>query len=73
MESESFYRVSALVYATEAQAEVLEQQVQRLLCPDPDHQPPCPIPWETFVEPVTEGQDTESLQQQIDAEGGSPA
>lgn len=68
MEMKGFYRVNVLVYATLEEAERIEQQVQRLLCPDPDHQPPCPIPWETSVESAPECRDTESLQHQINAE-----
>ncbi|RDI50815.1 hypothetical protein [Nocardia mexicana] len=33
------------VYATEEQARHVVDQVTALLCPDPDHRPPCPIPW----------------------------
>ena len=68
MSERRFFRVSALVHATEAEAENLADQLGRLLCPDPQHAPPCPIPWETCVEPVPAGPDTESLQQQIDVE-----
>ena len=67
--TKGFYRVSALIHATEAEADALQEQLQRLLCPEPDHAPPCPIPWETMVELVDDGDDTKSLQQQIDAEG----
>jgi hypothetical protein len=35
------------MYATAEQARDVEQRVQRLLCPDPDHRSPCPIPWST--------------------------
>jgi hypothetical protein len=33
------------IYATERQAEEVVEQIMRLLCPDPEHEPPCPIPW----------------------------
>lgn len=68
MTSREFFRVSALIHATEQEAEALQDQIQRLLCPDPDHSPPCPIPWETSVEPVDDQADTESLRRQVDAE-----
>ena len=35
------------VHCTEAQARDLLEAVARLLCPDPEHAPPCPIPWST--------------------------
>lgn len=33
------------IYATERQAEEIRESISRLLCPDPDHAPPCPVPW----------------------------
>ena len=33
------------IYATQEQAEEVKEQITRLLCPDPEHAPPCPIPW----------------------------
>ncbi|SFO61335.1 hypothetical protein SAMN05216207_11112 [Pseudonocardia ammonioxydans] len=35
------------VYCTAEQARDLVDRIQLLLCPDPDHPPPCPIPWST--------------------------
>ena len=35
------------IHATARQAEELKTRIQRLLCPDPDHAPPCEIPWTT--------------------------
>ncbi len=40
------------VYASEEQAEDLQNRIQRLLCPDPSHRPPCPIPWSIAVSPA---------------------
>ena len=37
------------LYTTERQARELVEQVQRLLCPDPEHAPPCPVPWSTAL------------------------
>ena len=68
MAGKRFFRVSALIHATEREANALQGQLQRLLCPDPDHTPPCPIPWETTVEPVEDRADTESLRRQVEAE-----
>jgi hypothetical protein len=33
------------IFATCQQAEELKERIIRMLCPDPDHAPPCPIPW----------------------------
>ncbi|MBV2365171.1 hypothetical protein ACFPZ0_04795 [Streptomonospora nanhaiensis] len=46
MEAEHGVREIRLgVYATEEQAEELKRRITRLLCPDPDHAGPCPVPW----------------------------
>ncbi|MDI3402649.1 hypothetical protein [Streptomyces cavernicola] len=37
------------IYATERQAEEVKEQIARLLCPDPEHASPCPIPWSISV------------------------
>lgn len=57
----------------ETEAKRLEQQLQRMLWPNLDHEPPCRIPWATSIEPVAKGPDTESLQEQVGAEGDPPA
>ena len=41
--SRSVYQISVAASDTE-QAKVA---VARILCPDPDHAPPCPVPWES--------------------------
>ncbi|MDA0565084.1 hypothetical protein LG943_12245 [Streptomonospora sp. S1-112] len=33
------------VYATEEEAAEIKRRITRLLCPDPDHAGPCPVPW----------------------------
>jgi hypothetical protein len=32
-------------YGTHEQAKGVQERIARVLCPDPDHAPPCPIPW----------------------------
>ncbi|MFI8433532.1 hypothetical protein ACIGJO_07250 [Streptomyces sp. NPDC079020] len=44
-EAPRVYEVRLGVYATEQQAEDLKERISAMLCPDPDHAPPCPIPW----------------------------
>jgi hypothetical protein len=41
--SRSVYHISVAASDTE-QAKTV---VARILCPDPDHAPPCPVPWES--------------------------
>ena len=33
------------IHATPDQAEEIRERIAALLCPDPDHAPPCPVPW----------------------------
>jgi hypothetical protein len=44
-EDADIWEVRLGIFATEQQAETIKEQVTRLLCPDPDHAPPCPVPW----------------------------
>ncbi|ASY34365.1 MULTISPECIES: hypothetical protein [unclassified Streptomyces] len=37
------------LYATPAQARELKRRIEHLLCPDPDHAPPCPVPWSAML------------------------
>ncbi|MFE9407091.1 hypothetical protein ACFYNY_35865 [Streptomyces sp. NPDC006530] len=37
------------------EAVALQEPVERLLCPDPDHEPPCPIPWSFSLAEQTGG------------------
>ncbi|MEU3500795.1 hypothetical protein ABZ726_08505 [Streptomyces hundungensis] len=33
----------------------LQEPVERLLCPDPDHEPPCEVPWSFSLATQTDG------------------
>ncbi|WP_182875608.1 hypothetical protein [Microbispora sp. H10670] len=44
-EEPTIWEIRLGVYATAQQAEEIKEHVTKLLCPDPDHAPPCPIPW----------------------------
>ncbi|MGV9292747.1 hypothetical protein [Amycolatopsis sp. NPDC003676] len=33
------------IYATEDQSRDLVEQIKLLLCPEPEHSSPCPVPW----------------------------
>ncbi|MEO3892060.1 hypothetical protein [Nonomuraea sp. B5E05] len=57
------------MYATEEQAQEIKEQVQRLLCPDPGHRPPCAIPWSTSLYEA-EGEDAAGLEEQYLIEHG---
>ncbi|WP_116202716.1 hypothetical protein [Amycolatopsis circi] len=45
------------IYASEAQAQGLVDQIRLMLCPDPDHHSPCPIPWAIGILSETEHPD----------------
>ena len=42
------------VHCTAQQARDLVDSIQHLLCPDPEHASPCPIPWSTAHWPLDE-------------------
>lgn len=46
-EPKAFFDIRVGVYCTEAQAQRLVDEIQLLLCPDSEHNDPCPIPWTT--------------------------
>ncbi|CAM4256305.1 hypothetical protein NONI108955_17200 [Nocardia ninae] len=66
------------VLATEAEAKQLTDQICHLLCPNPDHTPPCPIPWaigldsESEMEPERQEQ-YEDIREQYRIESGDTA
>lgn len=43
------------VHATREQAEEIEKRIAELLCPDPDHAPPCPVPWSIALYDLSDG------------------
>ncbi|MEV7441344.1 hypothetical protein ACFYYS_25585 [Streptomyces sp. NPDC002120] len=44
-ESPRVHEIRLGLYATPAQAEEIKERITRLLCPEPEHAPPCPVPW----------------------------
>jgi hypothetical protein len=41
------------LYATREQAEQIKERIAGLLCADPDHAPPCPVPWSLSLLPLS--------------------
>ncbi|WP_406638749.1 hypothetical protein [Amycolatopsis sp. WGS_07] len=39
------FEIRVGVYATEDQARELIERIKLLLCPEPEHASPCPVPW----------------------------
>ncbi|MEE1786406.1 hypothetical protein PUR71_26395 [Streptomyces sp. SP17BM10] len=50
--------------ATPEQAERIKAQVTHLLCPDPDHAPPCPVPWSAALYPAPDDESHPDLRTQ---------
>ncbi|MEV0360246.1 hypothetical protein AB0H71_29735 [Nocardia sp. NPDC050697] len=49
-EDKRLWEIHVGIIATEAEARAFTEKVERLLCPDPDHAPPCPIPWSVSMD-----------------------
>ena len=49
---ETVWEIRLAVVASGTQAEELKGKIERLLCPDPDHAPPCPVPWQVSMSQV---------------------
>jgi len=39
------YRITVTILGTQTDAERLATVIEQHLCPDPDHDGPCPVPW----------------------------
>lgn len=48
----AYFELKVGVYCTEAQARILVDEIGLLLCPDPEHNGPCPTPWTTTYLPL---------------------
>ncbi|AZQ37169.1 hypothetical protein EJ357_30055 [Streptomyces cyaneochromogenes] len=62
-EEPSVREVRLGVYATRQQADQLKEQIIKPLCPDPDHAPPCPIPWTVMTLSVSELDDPDAYEE----------
>lgn len=71
-EEPSVREVRLGIYATQQQADQIKEQIVKLLCPDPDHAPPCPIPWSvmTMHESALDDDAYEELREQARIEQG---
>ncbi|MEU2792640.1 hypothetical protein [Streptomyces sp. NPDC007100] len=48
-EDRSVHELRLGIYATQQHADEIKERIARLLCPDPDHAPPCEVPWSMFM------------------------
>lgn len=61
-----FWKIEVAVWADEEQVSTLSEDIQKLLCPDPTHQPPCPMPWEVGYHEVEDSDpEVETLRTQV--------
>ncbi|BFU46661.1 hypothetical protein [Krasilnikovia sp. MM14-A1004] len=73
-EDAGLWEIRLGIFATEPQADELVEQISRLLCPDPEHPPPCPIPWSVarLEVDVSSGDYAELLEQARTEDGHEP-
>lgn len=72
MNEPRLWEVRVGLYCTDAEAAAIVEGIQRLLCPDPDHEPPCPVPWSTAKLPVEDGYEDLVTQARIEQRLSSP-
>lgn len=65
-EEPNVWEIRLGLYATQEQAEQVKEQIQRLLCPDPGHEPPCPIPWSTLLLHQSDLEDEDSYSELVE-------
>ncbi|GAA2374173.1 hypothetical protein [Dactylosporangium salmoneum] len=49
MTTPGLWRLSVYTLATEAEKDAIAERIRAALCPDPDHDGPCPNPWLLIV------------------------
>ena len=75
-EEPGLWEVRLGVHATREQAEEVKERIVGMLCPDPGHPPPCPIPWSVMLSQVSDPDEAglyEELLEQARIEKGRPA
>ena len=66
----NFFEIKVTVSASSSDAAALAESIKHLLCPDPNHPPPCPIPWEMSIAEVdSDAEGLEDLRTQVESEG----
>jgi hypothetical protein len=74
--SRSLREIRLGVYASDEQLHGLAEAIERLLCPDPEHTPPCPVPWSISTREATAEEYPEVLDQALvegHEDGGGPS
>ena len=72
-EDATLWQLRVGLWGTEAEAADLQQKVMHTLCPDPDHEGSCPIPWQIWLDKLGEfGDDYSALEEQVRIESSPP-
>lgn len=74
--SRSLHEIRLGVYASDEQLHGLTEAIERLLCPDPEHAPPCPVPWSISTREATAEEYPDVLEQALaegHGDGGGPS
>lgn len=50
------FEINVGVHCTEDQLHELVDRIGLTICPDPDHAPPCPVPWSIGYRALDDGQ-----------------
>ncbi|MGK8503633.1 hypothetical protein [Nocardia asiatica] len=61
-DAKRLWEIKVGVVATEAEAKKLSDQIAHLLCPNPEHAPPCPIPWSIGIDSAEDMDEDRQLQ-----------
>lgn len=65
-EEPGVWEVRLGVFATRRQAEEVKARVAALLCPDPEHAPPCPVPWSVALLHGSDLDDPEAYEELVE-------
>ncbi|WP_181767996.1 hypothetical protein [Streptomyces albidus (ex Kaewkla and Franco 2022)] len=54
------------IHATAQQAEEIKERIVRMLCPDPEHAPPCPVPWSVSLLDLSGPEDADAYPELVE-------
>ncbi|SHF58225.1 hypothetical protein [Streptoalloteichus hindustanus] len=74
MSEKAVWEVRLGLYATEEEATRIVERITALLCPDPEHESPCPVPWSVALTPEEDldEEDYAELREQHEIESRPP-
>jgi hypothetical protein len=54
------------IHCTRQQAEEIKERIVHLLCPDPTHAPPCPVPWSVSLADLSGSEDADAYPELVE-------